>query len=161
MNYQLADLNNGPFGDVYDTIADAEAALAEIVKDCLLQAKEEILLQEEEDAEREYREPKGFSDETLVEMAEDRIREFHNIVQVMTALDLYEAAFDSANDYAEETAEYVQEYAADAFNKHVDIDACEKIAACRRAYKGMNSEGGEYAQAYNTQVRKPLEDIEL
>ena len=82
MKYQLADLNNGPFGDVYDTIADAEAALAEIVKDCLLQAKEEILLQEEEDAEREYREPKSFSDETLVEMAEERIREFHAIVEI-------------------------------------------------------------------------------
>lgn len=82
-------------------------------------------------------------------------------VEVMTAFDLYEAAFDSANDYAEETAEYVQQYADGAFDKHVDIAICEKIAACRRAYKGLDSVGGEYAQAYHTQVRKPLEDIEL
>ena len=83
-------------------------------------------------------------------------------VEVMTAFDLYEAAFDSANDYAEETAEYVQQYADGAFDKHVDIAICEKIAACRRTYKGLDSEGGgEDAQAYHTQVRKPLEDIEL
>ena len=42
-------------------------------------------------------------------------------VEVMTAFDLYEAAFDSANDYAEETAEYVQQYADGAFDKYVDI----------------------------------------
>ena len=29
MKYQLADLNNGPFGDVYDTLPEAEAALAQ------------------------------------------------------------------------------------------------------------------------------------
>ena len=29
MKYRLADLNNGPFGDVYETLADAEKALAE------------------------------------------------------------------------------------------------------------------------------------
>lgn len=29
--YQLADLNNGAFGDVFDTIEAAEAALAEAV----------------------------------------------------------------------------------------------------------------------------------
>ena len=82
MKYQLADLNNGPFGDVYDTITDAEAALAEIVKDSLAQAKEEILLQEDGDAEREYREPKVFNDEELAEKAEERIREFHSIVEI-------------------------------------------------------------------------------
>ena len=29
MKYQLADLSNGPFGDVYDTLPEAEAALAQ------------------------------------------------------------------------------------------------------------------------------------
>jgi hypothetical protein len=28
MKYQIADLNNGPFGDIYDTLEEAEAALA-------------------------------------------------------------------------------------------------------------------------------------
>ena len=31
--YQLADLNNGAFGDVYDTIEAAEAALAEAIEE--------------------------------------------------------------------------------------------------------------------------------
>ena len=31
--YQLADLNNGAFGDVYDTIEAAEAALAEEIEE--------------------------------------------------------------------------------------------------------------------------------
>ena len=31
MKYQLADLNNGPFGDVYENLSDAEKALAEEV----------------------------------------------------------------------------------------------------------------------------------
>ena len=29
--YQLADLINGPFGDIYDSFAEAQAALAEVV----------------------------------------------------------------------------------------------------------------------------------
>ena len=31
MKYQLADLNNGPFGDVYESVSDAEKALAEVI----------------------------------------------------------------------------------------------------------------------------------
>lgn len=31
MKYQLADLNNGPFGDVYESLADAEKALADAI----------------------------------------------------------------------------------------------------------------------------------
>lgn len=28
MKYQIADLNNGPFGDIYDTLEEAEKSLA-------------------------------------------------------------------------------------------------------------------------------------
>ena len=31
MKYQLADLHNGPFGDVYENLADAEKALEEAI----------------------------------------------------------------------------------------------------------------------------------
>ena len=31
MKYRLADLHNGPFGDVYETLADAKKALAEAI----------------------------------------------------------------------------------------------------------------------------------
>ena len=143
MKYRLADLNNGPFGDVYDTLQEAEAALAQ-----------------------EIAAGQAINDEHAQECADagcdvPQASDFFSIVEVMTALDLYEAVFDSANDLAEETAEYVQQYAEGAFDKYVDIDTCERIAACRRAYQGLDSDGGEYEQAYHTQVRQPLRDIEL
>ena len=31
MKYQLADMNNGAFGEVFDTLEQAESALAEVV----------------------------------------------------------------------------------------------------------------------------------
>lgn len=31
MKYRLADLNNGPFGDVYENLSDAEKALEEAI----------------------------------------------------------------------------------------------------------------------------------
>lgn len=31
MKYQIADLNNGPFGDVYNSLESAEKALAEVI----------------------------------------------------------------------------------------------------------------------------------
>ena len=33
MKYQLADLHNGPFGEVFETMAEAEKALAEAIKE--------------------------------------------------------------------------------------------------------------------------------
>ena len=79
----------------------------------------------------------------------------------MNAFELYEAAFDTANDQAEATAEYVNQYASGAFDLYVPQDVCEKIAAARRAYQGADSENGEYEQAYAVHVRRPLESIEL
>lgn len=31
MKYQIADLNNGPFGDMYNSLESAEKALAEVI----------------------------------------------------------------------------------------------------------------------------------
>jgi len=33
MTYQIADLINGPFGDTYDTLGEAEKALAECIEE--------------------------------------------------------------------------------------------------------------------------------
>lgn len=33
MKYQIADLVNGPFGDIYDNLADAEKALQEAIEE--------------------------------------------------------------------------------------------------------------------------------
>jgi len=33
IKYQIADINNGPFGSFYSTLTEAEAALAEAIKE--------------------------------------------------------------------------------------------------------------------------------
>lgn len=33
MKYQIADLVNGPFGDIYESLADAEKALQEAIQE--------------------------------------------------------------------------------------------------------------------------------
>jgi hypothetical protein len=33
MKYQIADLNNGPFGEIFDSLEAAEAALAEAIEE--------------------------------------------------------------------------------------------------------------------------------
>jgi len=58
MKYQLADLNNGPFGDVYDTPAEAEAALAQEV--AAGQAINDEYAQECADAGREVPQARDF-----------------------------------------------------------------------------------------------------
>ena len=80
--YQLADPVNGTFGETYDTLEAAEAALDELVSELLETAKEEVKLEEEEVAARRCREPQDFDDEELTELAEDRIRNFHSIEEV-------------------------------------------------------------------------------
>lgn len=79
----------------------------------------------------------------------------------MNAVELYEAAFDSANDYAEPTAEYVQQYADGAFDLAVPADAAEKIAVIRRGWLALVESGeADSNQKYHT-VTAPLEEIEL
>lgn len=51
MKYRLADLHNGPFGDVYEKLADAEKALAEAIAEG--QAINDEHAQEYADAGRE------------------------------------------------------------------------------------------------------------
>ena len=51
MKYQIADLNNGPFGDMYENLADAENALAEVIAEG--QAVNDELAQEYADAGRD------------------------------------------------------------------------------------------------------------
>lgn len=80
--FQIADEVNGPFGEVFDTLSQAEAEMDSLVDEFLEQAKEEILLLEQEAAERECREPVEYSEGELAKLAEARIRDFHTIVEV-------------------------------------------------------------------------------
>ena len=66
MAYQIADLNNGPFGDVYDNLADAENALAEVIAEG--QAINDEHAQEYADAGREVPQAADFFE--IVEVAE-------------------------------------------------------------------------------------------
>lgn len=66
MKYQLADLNNGPFGDMYENLADAEKALAEVIAEG--QAVNDEFAQEYADAGREVPQAADFFE--IVEVAE-------------------------------------------------------------------------------------------
>lgn len=66
MKYQLADLNNGPFGDVYENLADAEKALAKEIAEG--QAFNDEYAQECEDAGREV--PSAADFFSIVEVVE-------------------------------------------------------------------------------------------
>lgn len=66
MAYQLADLSNGPFGEVFDTLAEAEKALAEVIAEG--QALNEEHAQVYADAGREVPQAADFFE--IVELAE-------------------------------------------------------------------------------------------
>ena len=66
MAYQIADMNNGPFGDVYKNLADAEKALAEAIAEG--QAINEEHAQDYADAGREVPHAADFFE--IVEVAE-------------------------------------------------------------------------------------------
>ena len=66
MKYQLADLNNGLFGDVYANLADAEKALAEVVAEG--QAINDEYAQECADAGRDVPQAADFFE--IVEVAD-------------------------------------------------------------------------------------------
>ena len=80
--FQIADEVNGPFGAQFDTREAAEAEMNALVSDLMEKAKQEVLLLEQESAEREYREPAAYSESELNQRAEARIRDFHCIVEV-------------------------------------------------------------------------------
>lgn len=80
--FQIADMVNGPFGAQFDTLEAAEAEMNALVSDLMEKAKEEVLLLEQESAEREYREPVAYSESDLDKLAEAHIRDFHCIVEV-------------------------------------------------------------------------------
>ena len=79
----------------------------------------------------------------------------------MNAYQLYNAAFDSACDYAEETVKYIKEYAENVFGITITNETATLILECRAAWKAANDENGQWQNNYYYCVRKPLEQIEL
>ena len=77
--------------------------------------------------------------------------------KTMTAFELYEAAFDSACDYAADTIDYIVQYADGAFDLSITDAEAQKILDCRREWR----ESGYGANNFYNLVREPLEEIQL
>lgn len=84
----------------------------------------------------------------------------------MNALEIYEAAFDSAanvqeaiKDFGGDVSAYIKAYADGAFNLSVSDDVANKIAKCSENYASYT--GKQWEHAYYEFVQKVLEDIEL
>lgn len=79
----------------------------------------------------------------------------------MNAYELYDAVFDSANDCAENTPGYVQQYADGAFDMYVAEEVAQKIVDCRSSYLAETEANGEGENNLQHCVKKPLSEIEL
>lgn len=75
----------------------------------------------------------------------------------MNAYELFDAAFDSANDQRESTAAYVKQYADGAFDLVISDEVAEIIAAAKREFDA----NGDGSNDFYHMVRAPLEEIEL
>ncbi|AOV01666.1 hypothetical protein GY14_02695 [Delftia tsuruhatensis] len=75
----------------------------------------------------------------------------------MNAYELFDAAFDSANDHRESTAAYVKQYADGAFDLVISDEVAEAIAAAKRKFDA----NGDGSNDFYHMVRAPLEEIEL
>lgn len=83
--YQLADQVNGLFGEIYASIEEAEAALETLVLEHLDGEKEVVLIEIEEAAVRNCRDPLDLTEAELSALAGSRIRNFHSIEEVLEA----------------------------------------------------------------------------
>lgn len=81
--------------------------------------------------------------------------------KTMTALDLYEAAFDSACDDATDTVDYIVQYADGAFDLFITDADAQKILEARRQYLAAADEDGQGQNHYYYLIREPLEEIQL
>lgn len=76
----------------------------------------------------------------------------------MNAYELYEAVFD--ND-AEETVEYIKQYAEGAFDLSISEEVAQKILDCRERYKAETERNGEGQNNLYHFVKAPLSEILL
>ena len=80
------------------------------------------------------------------------------LVSPVTAYDVYEAAFDDAqSEYAEDTLDYIEQYADSAMNVTLSSAEAEAILKCRLAL--VSGVSGQ--DAFWHTVEKPLRAIEV
>jgi len=75
----------------------------------------------------------------------------------MNAYELYDAAFDNANDHVEYSASYVTEYAEGAYDICIEYDVAKQIADCALNFR----ENGNGTNDLYYMVEKPLSEIEI
>ena len=83
------------------------------------------------------------------------------MARTMNAYQLYEAAFDSACDYAADTIDYIVQYADGAFDLFITDADAQKILEARRQYLAAVDQDGQGEHHYHHLVRAPLEEIQL
>ena len=78
---------------------------------------------------------------------------------MMNAYELYDAIFDTANDGAVNTVDYIMQYAECAYQlpMHIAVETAQKIVDCRKAWE---AEENKCSDVFYHTVRKPLEEIE-
>ncbi|SFN76570.1 hypothetical protein SAMN05216516_1206 [Izhakiella capsodis] len=75
----------------------------------------------------------------------------------MNAFEIYDAAFDSANDNIEYTAHYVKQYAEGALDVFLSDEIAKEIADCAIKFR---DNGNGTNDLYHF-VEKPLSEIEI
>lgn len=76
-----------------------------------------------------------------------------------TAYDIEQAAFDSACDHAEETVEYIKDYADGVFDLRIPDEVARKILACRKACSKANEHSNDVQHNHYELIQEPLEQI--
>ena len=79
----------------------------------------------------------------------------------MNAYQVFAAVFDTANDFAESTAEYVQQYAKNAMGVTVTPEVAAKIVDAKNAVDAANAENSEGQNNLWHYAEKPLSEIEI
>lgn len=79
----------------------------------------------------------------------------------MNAYNVFEAAFDTANDFSENSVAYVQQYAENALGVSVSIEVATAIVAAKNAADSANAENSEGQNNLWHYAEKPLSEIEI
>lgn len=79
----------------------------------------------------------------------------------MNAYQVFEAVFDTANDFAENTVEYIHQYAENALGITVTKEVASAIVAAKSAVDSANTENSEGQNNLWHYAEKPLSEIEI
>lgn len=79
----------------------------------------------------------------------------------MNTYQIYDAVFDEANDYKQNTPDYIQDYALNALGVTITKELAQNISDCHTKYLVETGRNGEGQNNHWHYVRKPLSEIEV